>query len=171
VAPCIQYCFSIICRMQFWGKRRGIYSNVMGFLGGVNFAILVARICLHYPKANATTIVRSFFKVFSCWTWSDNCPVRICGTDKGGPVASSVWNPELSRLNGKPELFPILTPCYPEANSTFNVSVCPPLSFVQRHCCLPRLCATWPSTDDSLTTLPTLLKIQYSHNSVTCRIR
>lgn len=58
------------CILQYWGKRRGIYSNVMGFLGGVNFAILVARVCLHYPNACGSTIVRSFFKIFAVWTWA-----------------------------------------------------------------------------------------------------
>ena len=109
--------------MQYWGKRRGMYSNVMGFLGGVNFAILVARTCLHFPKACGSTIVRSFFKLFASWTWADNCPVMICGMDKGGPVAHAVWDPITSRLTGKPEIFPIITPCYPASNSTFNVSV------------------------------------------------
>ena len=111
--------------MQFWGKRRGIYSNVMGFLGGVNFAILVARICLHYPAANGAMLVRAFFRLYANWAWSDACPLMICGIDKGGPVAASVWSPENSRLMGKPEIFPIITPCYPASNSTFNVSVRP----------------------------------------------
>lgn len=47
----------------------------------------------------------------------------IAGIDQGGPVAQMVWDPATSRMKGNPELFPILTPCYPASNSTYNVSV------------------------------------------------
>lgn len=46
---------------------RGIYSNMLGFLGGVSWAMLVARTCQLYPNAVAATLVHKFFLVFSKW--------------------------------------------------------------------------------------------------------
>lgn len=51
---------------------RGIYSNMLGFLGGVSWAMLVARTCQLYPNAVAATLVHKFFLVFSKW-WELSC--------------------------------------------------------------------------------------------------
>ena len=46
---------------------RGVYSNALGYLGGVSWAMLVARTCQLYPNAVASTIVHKFFFVFERW--------------------------------------------------------------------------------------------------------
>ena len=46
---------------------RGIYGNVLGFPGGVAWALLTARICQLYPTASPSVIVGKFFPIFYQW--------------------------------------------------------------------------------------------------------
>ena len=47
--------------------ENGIYSNALGYLGGVSWAMLVARVCQFYPNAAPSTLIEKFFFVFSNW--------------------------------------------------------------------------------------------------------
>ncbi|KAM7368172.1 hypothetical protein PAMP_014418 [Pampus punctatissimus] len=97
---------------------RNIYSNTLGFLGGVSWAILVARVCQLYPHATASTLVSKFFKVFSNWEW----PIPVLLKEvKGCYFNYPVWNPMVN-VSDRCHLMPIITPAYPQQNSTFNVT-------------------------------------------------
>lgn len=52
---------------HFFSSGRAIYSNVNGFLGGVAWSMLVARICQLYPNAIAGAIVSRFFIIMYQW--------------------------------------------------------------------------------------------------------
>lgn len=51
--------------VKLWAEKRGIYSNVLGYLGGINWAILVAKVCQWYPRFAPSVIVCRLFRVSS----------------------------------------------------------------------------------------------------------
>lgn len=104
--------------IKLWAKQHGIYSNVLGYLGGVSWAMLVARTCQLYPNAVAATIVHKFFLVFSQWKWPQPVLLKQPSTTN---LNFSVWDPR-SNISDRAHLMPIITPAYPQQNSTFNVS-------------------------------------------------
>ena len=46
-----------------------VRSNMHGFLGGVNWAILVARICQLFPDAAPCKLFARFFMIYAAWKW------------------------------------------------------------------------------------------------------
>ncbi|KAJ6667048.1 hypothetical protein lerEdw1_019051 [Lerista edwardsae] len=104
--------------IKLWAKRRGIYSNVLGFLGGVSWAMLVARTCQLYPNALASTLVHKFFLIFSKWEWPN--PVLLKQPEECN-LNLPVWDPRVNPSD-RYHLMPIITPAYPQQNSTYNVS-------------------------------------------------
>ncbi|CAJ1077224.1 poly(A) polymerase type 3-like isoform X3 [Xyrichtys novacula] len=104
--------------IKLWANRRCIYSNMYGFLGGVSWAILVARVCQLYPNAAASTLVFKFFKVYNMWQWP--IPVELKPRVECG-LGFPVWNPTVNR-GDRYHLMPVITPAYPQQNSTCSVS-------------------------------------------------
>ncbi|KAK6622866.1 hypothetical protein RUM43_008717 [Polyplax serrata] len=105
--------------IKLWAKKHRIYSNALGYLGGVSWAMLVARTCQLYPNAVAATLVHKFFLVFSKWKWPQ--PVLLKQPDNMN-LNFPVWDPRVN-ISDRYHLMPIITPAYPQQNSTFNVSL------------------------------------------------
>ncbi len=108
--------FRICLRLvKIWGKKRGLYCNMMGYLGGVHLSLLVARTCQLYPNSAPSYLLSRFFMFYSGWHWKN--PIVLRQVNYGGSLAENVWNPQ--KDGG---LMPILTPAYPSNTATHNVS-------------------------------------------------
>lgn len=98
-----------------WAKARGLYSNKMGYWGGVNINIGVALTVQLYPNACAASLLRKFFLVFAKWRWPQ--PVMLNKPHDAG-YGLQVWTLQ----NSARQVAPMITPAYPSMNSTLSVS-------------------------------------------------
>ncbi|CAL5215259.1 unnamed protein product [Lathyrus oleraceus] len=118
LVPNVQNYRTTLRCIKLWAKRRGIYSNVIGFLGGINWALLVARICQLYPNALPNILVSRFFRVYTQWQWPN--PVMLCEI-REDCLGLRIWDPR-KHPSDKNHRMPIITPAYPCMNSSYNVS-------------------------------------------------
>ncbi|CDW77806.1 poly polymerase gamma [Stylonychia lemnae] len=111
--------FKIFLRcIKLWAQRRGIYSNTFGYLGGISYAILVAKICQDHPDLELVDLVHKFFEVYSEWKWFDPVFIKI-GKKKDNTKL------DLNKLQVldaySQDIMPILTPNTNPKNSAYRV--------------------------------------------------
>ena len=115
--------------IKHWAQQRGIYSNAIGYVGGVSFALMTAKVCQLYPNLSAKQIVERFFYTFDSWGWNENKPIML------GPILDSKipgfalnraaqfreWN-GVKYPQDKLQPMPIITPIFPTHNTAYNVT-------------------------------------------------
>lgn len=106
--------FQLLLRfVKYWAKRRAIYSNALGYLGGVSWSILVVWYLVRVigsEQFNWRILLRGFFTCFAQWKWPT--PVSL------KPLSELTHEVQLP---SKKEVMPILSAVYPYMNTTYNV--------------------------------------------------
>lgn len=110
--------------IKLWAKHRGVYSNMLGYLGGVNWAILVARICMDNPEAAPNQLVQKFFTYYRDYDWQGQ-PLTLCEIANNPSIVQFTLTDEtlkqLWHQRGDEQMM-IITPAFPSMNSTYNVT-------------------------------------------------
>ena len=110
----------VLIYVKQWAKARGVYGNAYGFLGGISWTLLVAKICRDCPGASPTSVLQQFFISWSKYNWS--LPVELePRAIKGGPFRYTL-DMEVWDVRKSPAHMAILTPTYPSMNTSHNVS-------------------------------------------------
>ncbi|KDO33770.1 hypothetical protein SPRG_01650 [Saprolegnia parasitica CBS 223.65] len=104
--------------VRLWAKRRGLYSNKVGFLGGISWTVLVAFVCQMFPNAVAASVYHHFFSVLASWKWPT--PIMLAKPYDAG-LGFPQWSPN-ANVHERAHAMPIITPGYPAMNSAANVT-------------------------------------------------
>ncbi|KAI5191365.1 poly(A) polymerase [Nematocida sp. AWRm77] len=119
VVPNVMVFHKTLRFIKYWAQARSLYGHAYGYMGGVAYAITVAKICQMFPKAGSMSLIGKFFSTYSKWAWPQ--PVII----KEVPDCNynlKVWNPKLN-LSQRNDKMPIITPVYPPICSTHNITI------------------------------------------------
>ncbi|CAK94195.1 unnamed protein product (macronuclear) [Paramecium tetraurelia] len=105
-----------------WAKKRKVSSNIIGYLGGISWAILMAKICQLFPRVDVCQTVSLFFQIYSQWNWK--IPVVIDESEQDfiqiETFKTLCWKRDEDKRNDK--IMQIITPAYPFFNTTFKVN-------------------------------------------------
>jgi len=105
--------------IKLWARRRGIYSNIVGFPGGVAWAIMGAKVAQYYPNMSASMLLERFFFIYKNWNFQN--AVQIAPSEECRAPPGAVYMPSWSPAAVRRPLA-VITPTYPPANATFNSS-------------------------------------------------
>ena len=113
-----QFC-SALKYIREWAKRRCVYSNKSGYLGGVNLALMLLYVSQRRPNAFACRLVKDFFSTFAKWRWGVHNAMKL---DAHLQHACPVWLQSLEWSPRASESMVVLTACFPRFNTTYSAS-------------------------------------------------
>merc|ERR1719508_422184 len=106
--------------VKLWAKKNGLYGNMLGFLGGASWAILVAKVCqmagVDGCLGSCVHLIHSFFYTFANWNWPEPVYIKEVETQP-----YSAWNPAIHHFD-REHAMPIITSTVPQMNSAVNIS-------------------------------------------------
>lgn len=125
LVPSLPHFRSTLCAVKLWAQRRGLNQHMLGYPGGVAWALLVARVCQLYPNAAPSTLLSRFFHTWSLWKFGETTPVLIQGSASAAselPLKLNAldWTPAQSRERG--HVMAVITPCWPRLCATHSVT-------------------------------------------------
>ncbi|KAL3070429.1 hypothetical protein niasHT_032219 [Heterodera trifolii] len=103
--------------VKVWAKTRLIYSGIFGYFNGISCSIMASKICLLFPNAPLSYLLHQFFSIYSKWDWA-RVPIML---NELTPITKNQivfrWPPLIGQ-----NPMTIITPKFPEQNTTFNVN-------------------------------------------------
>lgn len=105
------FCLKVV---KTWARKRGIYSHMMGFLGGASWSILVANICQLFPSHSSSMLISKFFLLYSSWNWE--LPIILKDSE-------DLYDVDEEEMKREGAAMHIVTPIRPASNSSSNVSL------------------------------------------------
>lgn len=127
LVPNVEHFLNLLTCVKLWAKKRTIYSNIMGYWGGITWTIAVAKICQLYDneqnsdekeEENTKRLFQHFLCVMANWEWPTPLTIAKIDNDRYSPELEP-WDPS-NNANGH-QCMPVLTPAYPSKNSSYNV--------------------------------------------------
>ena len=99
--------------IKTWAKINVIHSNNLGFLNGISWAVMVAKLCISNTKKSVWELISQFFTTYSLHDWSEAISIEpyIEETKENIKDAEKRYH------------IRIINPAYPYTNTWWNVSV------------------------------------------------
>ena len=139
-----QHTFRIaLITVKAWARARGIYGHMLGYLGGVNWALLVATLCKGTPTSSGPSVVDrgplhvrralmfsiQHYKWPTPWRLDTSIPVlatwkaaATTAAAAASAVAAATADTSAAAAAEAASAMPIMTPCRPTMDSAHNVT-------------------------------------------------